>query len=98
MGALTKGDDDEGPCPKCKATVNLDDLTPIGGGGGTGGGGSTGGGDGETGTYVRTIPPKLARECGRCMACPLCLWLAFVLVRLLCLLDAPSSHGYAQQR
>lgn len=33
------GDDeeDEGPCPKCKATVKLDDLAAIGGGGSTGG-------------------------------------------------------------
>ncbi len=30
-GALTEGDDDEGPCPKCKKTVKLADLAPIGG-------------------------------------------------------------------
>lgn len=48
-GALTKGDDDEGPCPKCKATMKLDDLTPIGGHGGSGGGGSADGGKMETG-------------------------------------------------
>eukprot|EP00752_Nemacystus_decipiens_P018369 g16478.t1 len=48
--ALTKGTD-EGPCPKCKKTVALDDLTPIGGG--CEGGGSTGGGgNGATGPGV----------------------------------------------
>lgn len=46
-GALAKGDDDdddEGPCPKCKKTVTLGDLTPIGGGGGFG---SAAGGNGS---------------------------------------------------
>lgn len=28
-GALTMCDDDEGPCPTCKATVRLGDLAPI---------------------------------------------------------------------
>ncbi|CAM9715351.1 unnamed protein product, partial [Ectocarpus sp. 12 AP-2014] len=29
---LTKKEDDQGPCPKCKKTVRLDDLTHVGGG------------------------------------------------------------------
>lgn len=37
-------DDDEGPCPKCKATVRLGDLTPISEGTGSG---SSAGGDGS---------------------------------------------------
>lgn len=51
-GTLTKGNDDEGPCPKCKKPVELDDLTPIGGGSG-GDGGST-----ATGGVVK-VAPKL---------------------------------------
>ncbi|CAN0006891.1 unnamed protein product, partial [Sphacelaria rigidula] len=30
--AITKGADDEGPCPKCKKKVRLGDLTPVGAG------------------------------------------------------------------
>ncbi|CAN0154117.1 unnamed protein product [Ectocarpus fasciculatus] len=41
---LTKKEDDEGPCPKCKTTVRLAELTSVGGGSvaaGGGGGGSS---------------------------------------------------------
>lgn len=58
-GALTEGDDDEGACPKCKATVKLDDLSPIGGG--SGGSGATGGDNADTG---RECPDVLATVLG----------------------------------
>ncbi|CAM9131534.1 unnamed protein product [Ectocarpus sp. 8 AP-2014] len=65
-GALAKGDgNDEGPCPKCKKTVTLGDLTPIGGGGGdfgsaAGGNGSDNGPGVMMETKLKALVEKLA--------------------------------------
>ena len=53
-GALTKHDEDEGPCPKCKRTVQLADLTPVGDG--DGGAGSSASGSGES-THITSLQP-----------------------------------------
>ena len=51
-GALTEGDDDEGPCPKCKKTVNLADLSPIGGVEGESG---SAGGEGNMSVFLAVV-------------------------------------------
>lgn len=59
--ALTEASDEEGPCPKCKRTVGLHDLTAIGKGGGSSSSSAGAGGPGGSG-FEAELEPQEDRE------------------------------------